>query len=102
MIQSNEPCHRCGSRGRRLCIAVIGKPKIRAGDPVEFLPNSGLELELIYKLLKNDSPMFMLVSSKLENIALRLLFGPKTPVPLLREADRKLPPTHQRTSARSY
>ena len=30
-----------GSRGRLLRIAVFGKPTILAGDPVEFLPNSG-------------------------------------------------------------
>ena len=30
-----------GSRGRLLRIAVTGEPKITAGDPVEFLPNSG-------------------------------------------------------------
>ncbi len=30
-----------GSRGRQLRIAVIGKPKIGPGDPVEFLPHSG-------------------------------------------------------------
>ena len=30
-----------GSRGRLLRIAVTGEPKIKAGDPVEFLPNFG-------------------------------------------------------------
>ena len=30
-----------GSSGRLLRIAVIGKPKIKAGDPLEFLPYSG-------------------------------------------------------------
>jgi hypothetical protein len=30
-----------GSRGRQLRVAVIGKPRIGAGDPVEFLPYSG-------------------------------------------------------------
>ena len=30
-----------GSRGRLLRIAVLGKPKIHVGDPVEFLPHSG-------------------------------------------------------------
>jgi hypothetical protein len=30
-----------GSSGRLLRIAVMGKPRIKAGDPVEFLPHSG-------------------------------------------------------------
>lgn len=30
-----------GSTGRLLRVAVMGKPRIKAGDPVEFLPNSG-------------------------------------------------------------
>ncbi len=30
-----------GSQGRQLRIAVTGKPKIKPGDPVEFLPHSG-------------------------------------------------------------